>query len=367
MRKVAFYSTIEGAWGGSEELWSRSALFLAKRGVSVDIGISPFIAREKVTVLQSGGCRIWRLPPFRRPQRLFRRQKFKWLDRLNPDLVVLSLAAHHHGAEWMTELQNRRIPYVLIVQSADESYFHSDGNVPPLRLGYQRAKQCFFVSQANREFVQWNLAAEFRAAEIVRNPFNVSYDASPAYPAAKDGKFQIACVARLEPISKGQDILFSVVNEAKWRARPLKVAFFGKGLTQQTLEEAKEVYNLTSVAFGGFVENIETIWELYQALILPSRFEGLPLALVEAMLCNRCAIVTDVSGNAELLEDNVTGFIASGPNARSLDEALERAWTRREEWMQIGKLAGLRVREQVPRDPGGLFGKRLLDLVHTHP
>jgi len=363
MRKIAFYSTLAGAWGGSEELWSRSALFLTDHGVIVDVGVAPIFSPEKQSLLQTHGCRLWKLPPFRRPQRVFRRQKFNWLDRANPDMVVLSLAVHHHGAEWMAELQDRKIPYVLIVQSADESYFHSDENVPALRAGYERARQCFFVSQANKEFVQWNLAAEFPEASIVRNPFKVSYDAAPTYPQEKNGRFQIACVARLEPIAKGQDILFSVINRAKWRARSLSVTLFGNGLTQQTLEHAKEVYKLDNVDFGGFVENVESIWKLHQALILPSRFEGLPLALVEAMLCRRCAIVTDVSGNAELIEDNVTGFVAAGPSARALDEALERAWLRREEWMQIGMLAGSRVRDLVPPDPGGLFGSMLLDLM----
>jgi glycosyltransferase involved in cell wall biosynthesis len=77
----------------------------------------------------------------------------------------------------------------------------------------------------------------------------------------------------------------------------------------------------------------------------------MPLVLVEAMLCGRPCIVTNVGGNAELVEDNVSGFIASAPNEACLDEAMERAWARRDEWQEIGEAAGRRVRTVVPPDP----------------
>ena len=57
--------------------------------------------------------------------------------------------------------------------------------------------------------------------------------------------------------------------------------------------------------------------------MLPSRFEGLPLALVEAMLCPRPAVVTNVAGNTEVIEDGETGFVAAAPTAGHLDEAME--------------------------------------------
>ena len=41
-----------------------------------------------------------------------------------------------------------------------------------------------------------------------------------------------------------------------------------------------------------------------------SAAEGKPLALTEAMVCGRPAVVTDVGGNAELIEDGITGFVA---------------------------------------------------------
>ena len=89
------------------------------------------------------------------------------------------------------------------------------------------------------------------------------------------------------------------------------------------------------------------------------------MALVEAMLCGRPAIVTDVGGNSEVLQDEVTGFIASAPTERHVDEALERAWQQREQWREIGLRAYTSIRELVPADPVALFANHLLQVVNT--
>ncbi|WP_308253742.1 glycosyltransferase [Geminocystis sp. GBBB08] len=46
--------------------------------------------------------------------------------------------------------------------------------------------------------------------------------------------------------------------------------------------------------------------------------ESSPLALVEAMMCGRVAIATSVGGIPELLEDEITGFIAQGVPSKRL-------------------------------------------------
>jgi glycosyltransferase involved in cell wall biosynthesis len=117
----------------------------------------------------------------------------------------------------------------------------------------------------------------------------------------------------------------------------------------------------------GHVEDVHAIWQEHDALILPSRMEGTPLALIEAMLCSRTAIVTDVAGNGELIEDNVSGFLAKAPTEELLDEALERAWQRRGEMTALGRAARERVLEMVPADPVGDFGNRLVQLTESSP
>jgi glycosyltransferase involved in cell wall biosynthesis len=97
---------------------------------------------------------------------------------------------------------------------------------------------------------------------------------------------------------------------------------------------------------------VEDVWREHHALALPSRSEGLPLALLEAMLCGRPAVVTDVGGNAEAITDGVSGFLADAPTVGAFDEALERAWERRADWSRMGRAAAAAARAIVPADAG---------------
>jgi glycosyltransferase involved in cell wall biosynthesis len=100
-------------------------------------------------------------------------------------------------------------------------------------------------------------------------------------------------------------------------------------------------------------------------LVLPSRYEGLPLVLVESMWCGRPAVVTDVAGNTELCLDNETGFVSPAPTVSLLAETLERAWNRRADWQRMGQAARARAEGQIPRDPIAVFSERLKGCVET--
>jgi glycosyltransferase involved in cell wall biosynthesis len=125
-------------------------------------------------------------------------------------------------------------------------------------------------------------------------------------------------------MEKGQDLLLRVLARERSRTRPVSVTFYGSGHQREGLEGMAQQLGLTNVTFAGFVRDIAAIWTDHHALVLPSRCEGLPLVLVEAMLSGRVAIVTDVGGSSEVIEDNRTGFLAAAATEDSLDEAMER-------------------------------------------
>ena len=135
------------------------------------------------------------------------------------------------------------------------------------------------------------------------------------------------------------------------------------GSTSGALRSIVETLKLSNVRFEGFVEDIEKFWSRHQLLVLPSRFEGLPLALVEAMLCNRTAVVTDVAGNGELIVDGLNGFIARAPTVELLDEAMNRAWNARTGLQEMGSAAGKTARELIPRDPVQTFADELQSVL----
>jgi len=88
--------------------------------------------------------------------------------------------------------------------------------------------------------------------------------------------------------------------------------------------------------------------------------------MVEAMLCARPVVATNVAGHPEVIKDGVVGFLADGPTVASVAKALERFWERRSEAEQMGKAAAERIRQLVPRDPTQVFSGKIRKLVETH-
>ena len=70
---------------------------------------------------------------------------------------------------------------------------------------------------------------------MVRNPFNVPYDACPPWPVNPEGNLALACVGRLDVISKGQDVLLQVLGLPHWRERKVRVSVIGTGLNERGL------------------------------------------------------------------------------------------------------------------------------------
>lgn len=369
-KRIAFIAVNDSVpWGGSEELWYEAALRMVNAKYCVGASVNGWQpAVPQIEKLASAGCLIdyrwYNKKPWHRLRFKFRRQEtyYCWLDRFKPDLAVISQSTNIDGIGWMEACSARGIPFVPIAHAAAPNYWPSDELSERLAVAYQQAAACFFVSQRNIELTVKQIAVNLPHAQVVRNPFKVSYDAAPSWPSQTDG-IKLACVGRLEPTSKGQDLMFEVLNQPKWRQRSLQVTLFGKGLRQNTLRRLKDLWQLDRVQFGRYAHNMESLWANYHGLILPSRYEGLPLAVVEAMLCARPCIVTNVAGNAELIEDNVHGFVAAAPQPELLDEALERAWQQQSHWYEIGQKAAVRVRQTVPRDPVGDFIDRLAPLL----
>lgn len=119
-------------------------------------------------------------------------------------------------------------------------------------------------------------------------------------------------------------------------------------------------WNLPHVHFRGHVSDIENIWSENHYLLQPSRYEGMPCTLVEAMLCGRGAVVTNVGGNAELVEDGVSGFVADYPHVDCLLDAMEKCWERRSEAGEIGLAARRRAESCIPECPEMVFGRELI-------
>ncbi len=357
-------------WGGSEELWGQTAARLIIMGHKIAICTRWKPLPEKIKFLEAkSNCEIIeksvvpsRLNKFLPGRfKIFRESYKKDIISWMPDLAVISQGNNTDGLEWMEFCLENSIKYVSISQAVYEGIWPAPMKAERLAKVYGNAERNYFVSEANRQMTELMIATAINNSKVIRNPFNVKYITEIDFPDTEKG-YSLACVARYEFYAKGQDVLLEVLSDKIWKERNLIVNFYGKGPDEISLRKLIDFLGVKNVKVNAFTNTTE-IWVMNHALVLPSRFEGLPLALVEAMLCGRFGIVTDVSGNAELIQEEITGFIAAAPKAAYLHEAIERAWARREEWRSIGANAKIHIKGLVPEDPIASFCDELMRLV----
>lgn len=390
-KTILFITSCPLPWGGSEELWAGAATNLVARGYRVLAGGSENIPsrrhHKKWRSLKQAGIKTdsFGVHPLERSlvdailrfkPRYFRAAAFvrnhilaARMHRRKPDLVVVAQGQAYDGCVPipLPEISEKAgIPYVLICQKAAEIHWPHDDAMTVLRRSYRQAQHSYFVSNHNRQLVERQLGMPVNGSTVVRNPFLVAHATPLPWPDGSGPACRLACVGRLWPEEKGQDVILNVLAMPKWRARPLHVSFYGEGSMERGLKDMARYLGLQQVSFPGFDSPME-IWRSHHGLVLPCRAEGLPLAQVEAMLCGRLVVVADAGGTAEVLRDGEHGFLARSACVADFDDALERAWQRRDEWQNIGLAAADHVRSLYPPDPCSVFADHLESILEQRP
>lgn len=132
-------------------------------------------------------------------------------------------------------------------------------------------------------------------------------------------------VARLHP-QKGIGDLIEAAGEIVKRRPDVRFVVVGEGPLRAALEETIAAAGLQSnVILAGFRDDVPGLLARATLFVLPSHFEGLPNAVIEAMAAGLPVVATAVAGTPELVEEGVTGWLVPARAPARLAEALELA------------------------------------------
>jgi glycosyltransferase involved in cell wall biosynthesis len=378
--KFIFVSANQGG-GGSEELWVQTAGRLQSQGHSVhaftewkagaqrrlrqlgDFGVVHHsvdlsgrrAVASKILERLTGGT----------PRRL--RRLNARLKLLQPDLIVFNSGTLVDGIPLLEVIHESRHPCVAVTHLVSTDNWPDDELAERLHRAFSSAHEACFVSEHNRELCMRQTGRRLPNARIVRNPFLVSVAAIPMPPLSTARPVRLALPARLHPKTKGHDMLFEVLARPEWRERNIQVSLFGSGACERTLRALSQELQITDkVVFAGHVDDMNAVWREHHALLLPSRHEGLPIAMIEAMWAGRAVIATPAGGIPEMIDPGRTGFLASACDTHALHEVLDRAWAQRGQWEAMGATGRQLVQERIPADPVKVWAEHLLKLAGAH-
>lgn len=234
-----------------------------------------------------------------------------------PDVV------HVHGTrlrhEWVvTWAASRGIPSVY----TEHVTLHEWGGVGGdscIRVMRYEVGALACVSERSRASILAVLGSETPVA-IVRH-IVASEDYSPL--AVAEGALRLLAVARLEHV-KGIDVLLHAVARARAQGAEVQLTIAGDGTQRRALASLAQTLGLADITFLGAVppHSVGALLRDSHVMILPSRGEGLPVALVEAMANGRPAIATRTGGIAEVVVAGETGLLVDADDADQLAAAI---------------------------------------------
>jgi glycosyltransferase involved in cell wall biosynthesis len=134
-------------------------------------------------------------------------------------------------------------------------------------------------------------------------------DAAKIRWQAPAGELVIGSVGRLEA-QKAPDFALRVVAGLRQRSLPVHYVWIGDGpLRREFEDQARELGIADHVIVDGWRSDISGSLQGLDIFLMPSNFEGLPLALLEAMGAGLCCCVSNVDGMAEAIESGKTGYV----------------------------------------------------------
>ncbi|MFJ5773451.1 glycosyltransferase [Streptomyces sp. NPDC093094] len=170
------------------------------------------------------------------------------------------------------------------------------------RLAARWAHRTVCVSAAERErgvragiAARWSVVPNGVDPEVFRPAARDTVRAVPL-PGIGPGAPLVVCVGRLCP-QKGQDVLLRAWGEVARRVPGARLVLVGDGPDRRRLASSAP----ESVLFAGAVGDTLPWYRAADLVVLPSRWEGMALAPLEAMACGRPVVLTDVDGARESL------------------------------------------------------------------
>lgn len=136
--------------------------------------------------------------------------------------------------------------------------------------------------------------------------------------------FVAGMVARFSP-QKGHHYLMEAVRVLKHHHQHVKILLVGVGELEVEIRQLVEEYELTEyVVFYGQSVEVDKVLQAMDCFVLTSLWEGMPLALLEAMASGLPVIGTEVAGTKEVIQHEINGILIPSRDPQAIADALMR-------------------------------------------
>lgn len=382
MKLAIFSLLINSTWGGSENLWFKTALHALKSNNQVLIILQePVSFHHNIKLLKDNGAEIFvvknHLTKFsdRLINKLIKgfshRKLLKLLeDKLydfSPNITLINQPGCFDIAynDLIKDfLLKTKFSYAICSHSYLQNHIVDMENKEVLSILFLKAKKCFFVAGIQHDTIVQQLELILPNTDYIYNTLNINLKTSIPYPSY-DNNVQLAMVGSLDIKWKGQDTLIETLSAKEWTERNWELNIYGVGPDFEKINELIKTKNLTDKIFlKGFQANTENIWACNHILLMPSKVDAAPSVMLEAMAYGRTVVTSNIGFVKEWLTDRENGFIAEDIDIASFRIALNEAWSKIDQWKIMGEKCKEKFIQNFPQNPEKLFLDQLTGLMN---
>ena len=367
MPSVFFISLMAGSsWGGSEELWYKTALYAAAKGWKVGCAVYHWPEKEsKMQGLKNAGATIYYFPNkgrskrnlVERIQNKISKAKARGVIHSLPineyHVVVVNQGAFETTTPIWSHFYKRLDRYIVLYHNYKEHEVLKGKKKLAVQNWINNAQVNLFASRRIPEVLQNNSRIEVHNGDIFLNPISfVPPSEIIFYPALQNGNYCFVMLAALEVQRKAQDNLINALSSVKWKQRNWVLHLYGEGKDKQKLYELITKNGMEEkIILKGNTSDVKSVLEEAHLLLQLTHIDAMPLSVVEAMAIGRPVAVSKIGDMPYWITEGVNGWISNDASIEQIDHTLEKAWQQKENWREMGENAFITFKKKFVSAP----------------
>lgn len=309
--------------GGGERIVLKLAALLPQYGYRASI--LTFYAHPESAGLQSPPCPIFVLP-LQRTYDLKALQAGLDLKRFLKEQRVQIVQTFFESSDiWAGFVTKAGSDAKLIWSRRDMGILRGRKHSVAYRLMSNLPDKVFAVSEQVRQHCIEVDGIDPSRVQTIYNGLDLAAWSKVSRPAKLPGEFAIATVGNIRRV-KGHDIFIKAAAAVVSKFPSASFSIAGEVLEPAYFAELQALVRELNLSdrfhFAGGITNLREHLSMADIFVLPSRSEGFSNAIVEAMAASLPVVATDVGGNAEAVQDGVSGIIVPSEDVAALSAAI---------------------------------------------
>ena len=341
--KVLLVSSSSGSRGGGEIYLRNLAAGLSCSCHYVHVLCSTAPLMDELAEKLSRFCKVSRVEisnTYRRPTRCLgasldfaqHRHFSRIFQELSPDVVHINQQVAEDGLDLLLAARRSGIPFlstIHIVHSANSlnaRFGRLRDLITSTVLKRVRTIHITVAEQARRDVMTRFRFVESQKIKVVPNGVffpqaDGARGSTRARWAVAPEEIVIGSVARLEA-QKAPDVALEIIAALIRKGFPVRYVWIGDGPMRTAFQQQAQSLGIAPyVNLEGWRDDVASCLQGLDIFLMPSRFEGMALALLEAMAAGLCCCVSDVDGLREVIQHGLNGYLcAPGNVARWLEQ-----------------------------------------------